>query len=392
MGRSGQTVRFWVITGSALALLFVVAGFAAARFGLQAQVEHHADRLLLLSSLRKEALEAYFDTARAEITFWSLNQDLLAKQAEMVRRWELYRDTAVDPGTRLQQLYLRANPYPEGERRNLNDAGDGSAYSEMHAALHPMAKLFVIERGYYDFFLIGPNGDIFYTVEKEADFGTNLITGPWRDTGLAGVFKRALANADSGAVVFSDFASYGPSAGAPAMFMARAMSDSAGKVIGVLAMQLPTDTINSIMRFDAGMGETGETYLVGEDLLMRSDSRFVDTSTILQVKVDTKPARRALAGESAAFLSPDYRGVRVLSAFNAIAIDQFRWAVMAEIDEQEILQTVANRRPLIGGAMFLLYSLAMWSLWYVRQADWSQGEGLSALAVEPDHSDVGGVG
>ena len=81
-----------------------------------------------------------------------------------------------------------------------------------------------------------------------------------------------------------------------AMFMARAMIGPEGRILGVLALQLPTERIRSIMQFTAGMGESGETYLVGPDLLMRSNSRFSSHSTVLQQQVDTPTVRRALAG------------------------------------------------------------------------------------------------
>ena len=126
-----------------------------------------------------------------------------------------------------------------------------------------------------------------------------------------------------------------------------AMVGPEGRVLGVLAMQLPTNRIRDIMQFTAGMGESGETYLVGEDLLMRSDSRFREESTILQVKVDTESVRRALSGESGTLFTPDYRGVPVLSAFSDLTVDDFRWAVMAEIDGSvvygEIVSSIASK-------------------------------------------------
>lgn len=390
MGRKQKTLRFWLITGSTLAVLLVGLGFTVTHFVLQAQMERFAERFELLSSLRKQALQEYFDTARAEITFWSLNEGLLDKQADLRKRWDIKRENKGDPGAMLQQLYVDNNPFPHGERHQLQDAGDGSVFSALHAELHPLTELFVVERGYYDLFLIGPEGDVFYSVEKEADFGTNLNTGPWRETGLADVFRRALASARDGRVVFSDFEPYGPSADEPALVMARAVTGAEGEVLGVLALQLPTERIDSIMRFTAGMGQSGETYLVGEDLLMRSDSRFSETSTNLKVRVDTASVKRALAGESGAIFTTDYRGVTVLSAFNSIDIDHFRWAVMAEIDEDEVLHTIANRRPMIAGLMLGLYSLAMWSIWYIRPGDWGEGEGLAALDLDAEHSDIVG--
>ena len=275
--RLARKTRLIVVCAVVLAVLLGTGAVLFERYSFQERVRRASDRLMLLNSLRREALETLFETARAEITFWSMAEDLLDKQRTLVERWKIYASRVGHPGEALKQIYIESNPYPAGRRREWDDAGDGSIYSALHADLHPLAKLFVVERGYYDFFLISPDGDVFYTVEKEDDFGSNVKDASLRDTGLAAVFRRALA--DPNRVCFSDLERYAPSAGEPAMFMARAMREEGGAIIGVLAFQLPIHRIKAIMNFDAGMGATGETYLVGSDFLMRSDSRFSQTST-----------------------------------------------------------------------------------------------------------------
>ena len=180
----------------------------------------------------------------------------------------------------MRKLYIDDKPFPSEQYQKRADANDGSAYREAHRKLHPIAKFFVTKRGYYDMFLIGLNGDSYYTVEKEDDFATNLIDGRWRDTGLADVYRRAKEKPE--AVAMSDMQTYSPSNGDPAIFMARVLVEVSGKTIGVIAFQLPTEQILEIMSYTIGMRETGETYLLGQDQLMRSHSRFSTTSTVLQ--------------------------------------------------------------------------------------------------------------
>ena len=374
----------WIVL--ACTLVCIGVGVVWNKVYMDSRIQRVSERLVLLSHLRRDALESYFATAEAELRFWSINQPLLEKQRLMISGWRIYSQLAGDPETVLQDLYIYGNPYPWGELHRLDDAFDGSPYSAMHAELHPMAKLFVLERGYYDFFLIGPQGDVFYTVAKEKDFATNLVSGEWRDTGLAEVFHRAIEYAQEDRVVISDMQSYAPSDDAPALFMAKAMLDTRGKLLGVLAFQLPTDRIAAIMNFTAGMGETGETYLVGEDLLMRSNSRFSEESTILQTKVDTPSARQALAGSQGVQFSVDYRGVEVLSAYTRSNSDGFSWAVLAEIDKQEILEMAADQRPAIGSIMLFLYALSLWSIWFGGRGD---GEGSMLANLDFDAVDMG---
>jgi methyl-accepting chemotaxis protein len=83
----------------------------------------------------------------AELTFWSVDPDLLENQEQLVEDWRLLARLYDDPGDVLQLLYVQENPHPAHRRHELDDAGDGSVYSEQHARLHPLAELFVTERG-----------------------------------------------------------------------------------------------------------------------------------------------------------------------------------------------------------------------------------------------------
>ena len=66
-----------------------------------------------------------------------------------------------------------------------------------------------------------------------------------------------------------DFKRYTPSYEAPASFIASPIFDG-DKKVGVAIFQMPIDRINGVMGFRSGMGETGESYLVGPDNLVRS--------------------------------------------------------------------------------------------------------------------------
>jgi hypothetical protein len=112
----------------------------------------------------------------------------------------------------------------------------------------------------------------------------------------------------------SDFARYPPSNDESVAFAGHAIEKD-GKVIGVFAVQIPTEPLNDLMRFTAGMGATGETYLVGPDGLMRSQSRFSETPTLLETKVDNDAAQDGKSGKSGARIVADYRGIPVLSVY-----------------------------------------------------------------------------
>jgi hypothetical protein len=177
----------------------------------------------------------------------------------------------------LQYHYIAANPNPVSRKQLLNGANDGTAYSRVHSLYHPIFRNIVSKFGYYDMFLINPQGQIVYTVFKETDFGSDLQNGPYRDSNLAGLIRQVIATKEKGFTELADFAAYAPSYGAPASFIAAPIYNGS-RLVGVLAFQVPADEINNVMTGNQswqkdGLGSTGQTFLVGSDSLMRSASR-----------------------------------------------------------------------------------------------------------------------
>lgn len=199
---------------------------------------------------------------------------------------------------------------------------------------------YIEKYGYYDLFLIHPQGTVFYSVMHEPDYGSNMLTGPYADSGLGSLFKQVLSSRQIG---LADFAPYVPSNNAPAAFIAQPLMHK-GDVELVVALQLPLEAINGIMQERTGMGDTGETYLVGQDLLMRSDSYLDPTHHSVEAsfahpakgKVDTEPVRQALAGETGSEIAVDYNGNRVLSAYAPLRFGDTTWALLTEMDEREV--------------------------------------------------------
>jgi len=203
---------------------------------------------------------------------------------------------------------------------------------------------YIAKYGYYDLFLIHPKGTVFYSVSKEADYQTNMVDGKYADSGLGKLVRKISA---SKAYAMADFAPYAPSNGEPCAFIAQPILHE-GSVEMIVALQLSLDAINKIMQQREGMGETGETYLIGSDKLMRSDS-FLDPAghsvkasfaNPSSGNVDTEAANLALSGKEDAKIITDYNGNPVLSAFTPLKIGDTTWALIAEIDESEAFAAV----------------------------------------------------
>lgn len=240
-----------------------------------------------------------------------------------------------------QYLYIAANPKPLGTKDELLVSDDGSRYSRAHNRYHPRLRSFLKRFGYYDIFLVdAKSGDVVYTTFKELDFSTNLNNGPYKDTSLARAYRAALAGSGPDDSKLEDFAPYLPSYDAAASFIAAPIFDGTEK-IGVLVFQMPVGEINTLMEQRAGLGASGETYLVGADRLMRSQSRFTKDNTLLERKIDTASVQSAFSAGAGQQRMSDYRGTDVLSSYTPLKIDGVQWVLLAEIDAAEALAAVA---------------------------------------------------
>ncbi|MEM8827998.1 MAG: adenylate/guanylate cyclase domain-containing protein [Cyanobacteria bacterium P01_G01_bin.19] len=289
----------------------------------------------------------------------------------------------------LQYHYIAGNSNPQGEKEYLNDANDGSRYTEIHRMVQPIYSNFISQLGYYDLILIdAQTANIVYTVKKETDFGTNLFQGPYSTSGLATVFRKAVNANDPNFVAISDFVPHRASYAEPSAFIASPVFDTASsELTGVLAFQLSADEINQVMTGnndweEEGLGKSGETYLVGADYGMRSNSRFLIeqpeeyfkailaeglpqnevaiikrfNSSILHQQADTEAIREALDNQTGFKFAEDYRGVNTLNAYRPLELTDLDWVINAKIDVEEAFKPVRDfqRQVLLATAIIVL--------------------------------------
>ena len=324
-------------------------GYVSRYFADDALEEQAFNQLTAVREIKKLQISNYFQQIQDQVV--TLSEDRMtvdAMRSFTVAFRQLGNSDMKAAENRVKQLYIDENPNPVGKKHLLDYAPDGSRYSQLHRAYHPIFRNFLEKFGYYDIFLVEPDtGHIVYTVFKELDYGTSLISGQYTRENIADVFRKGVTFSSADKTSFEDFKPYAPSHGAPASFIASPVMDG-GKTIGILIFQMPIGKINEIMGQRAGMGETGETYLVGPDKLMRSDSfldqkyHTVEASFANPEKgsVDTLAVAAGLEGKSSTEIIIDYNGNPVLSAFTPIDIYGLRWVLLAEIDEAEAFAAI----------------------------------------------------
>jgi methyl-accepting chemotaxis protein len=353
------------------------------------------------SSLARESLKAFEESFYKLSEELNLNLDYIKEALE--REYEKnylnlvnYRIPGVPPrretdfylpkdpnGLMAQFVFIVENPYPVGKKNKLvYNSKYPCSYVEVHKKFHPDFHHLLKEFGLYDIFLVDTKGTIVYTTFKEKDFATNLVSGPYSDTGIAKVFREAI-NSPPGKVVFSDFRPYEPSYNQPAAFIATPVYDGSKK-LGVLIFQLPIDKIDSIVNFnykfqEAGLGKTGEVYIAGSDYTLKNNIRFLRNiddpavkragTTIGVLRADTLPVRRALKGEKGVTVAENFFGRKVLVSYAPINVFGNRWAIVAEIEEDEILSGITSpkkNKTLIFAFFFLLAMVVVFVIFVKR--------------------------
>ncbi len=294
--------------------------------------------------------------------------------------------------TYLQYHYIAANAYPPAQRKLLDDAGDGSRYSALHAIYHPLLRRAGAALGFFDFMLADTaSGRLIYGMVKEVDFATSLRIGPYRKSNLATVAAQCAAAADPSVTCLVDFATYLPSGGQAIAFMAAPVIDH-GTVIGVLIAQLSIEEIDRVVTGDRhwreeGFGRTGEAYLVGPNFLVRSGARLfyenrdayfaeeaaagapaeeLDAirrygSPVLHQRIDNQATRAALSGLEGAGQIIGVRGRPSLDSWGPLSIPGVKWALVAKIERDEAFAPIyrLQRDLAIVSVLALLVVLAI---------------------------------
>jgi methyl-accepting chemotaxis protein len=272
-----------------------------------------------------------------------------------------------DQAATLRTAFIDNNPNPPDQRALLDTTSlnNGITYEMAHGRLHPGFRSQLESRGYGDIFMFDLNGNLLYSVNKQEEFATSFNAGgEYADTKLGEVFREALAMTEPGKVAFADLAPYAATPNVPAGFMATPIFGNNGAVAGVLAFKLPTARISAMLNTAIGLGETGETLVVGSDYLMRNDSRFSEINDVLTTEYRSPQAEAALAGETTPVaVVSDYRGQRMLAVATPLRFEGNNWALIATISEAEAMAPVSEMRNwvlAISGIVLAVAALLGW--------------------------------
>jgi methyl-accepting chemotaxis protein len=289
---------------------------------------------------KEAAVTGWLAAAQTEALIVAASPTTVEALTRMQLSFQSHDPASGTPADALQEAYIARNPNVQADRDLLDRAEGTQTYHADHATFHPYFRTVVDRGGFYDFFLFDLDGNIVYSTAKEADFATNILNGPYASSNLSEAVAAAFSGGDN-MVHIADFQPYAPSAGIPASFLVTPVTAADGRRIGALGLQLSQDRLISIATDPMGMGDTGETFLVGPDLRTRTSSRVEGRFVVGDVMPSESFIEEAVAGRFGLHENVTLvNGTRVLAETRPISLMGLDWILVAERNMNEILAPV----------------------------------------------------
>ncbi|MCG5513869.1 methyl-accepting chemotaxis protein [Ectothiorhodospira shaposhnikovii] len=308
----------------------------------------------------------------------------------------------------IQRYYVADNPHDPEDLKALVDRRDGSIYGQQHLRYHQSLRDTLERLGFNDLMLIDAQSlAVIYSVTKGPVFGTSLRQGPFSDSALGALARGMMANRGADGFRMAPFEDFSGRFNEPVVFIGVPVFHavySPERPLGMLVAEIPAARFTQIMTnaggwVQAGLGATGESYLVDErhrlvtelrpmlenrteflrrlqsvrpDALSPDFQRAAGQGRIAgHLTLDTGAVRAALAGHGGMGLEKDYLGRDMFMAWTPLEIAGHRFALVTQQDPLEIMAPLTQmRRDLSVGAvsgvivLSLLAALASW--WFAR--------------------------
>jgi len=243
-----------------------------------------------------------------------------------------------------------------------------AAYQRQEADLSTIIRLHFGSRRYYDYLLIDAEGNVLTSLKRESDRGTNLISGPLRNSSLT---QGMLVARNYLQTNLTPFYPYAPSTGKVASFIVTPVLKS-GRCIGVLAMQFNLDQLETVVSDRAGLGVSGETVLAtrqGKEVLYTAPLRHIDHAAYryrLPLGNAAAPMRQALTGASGKGVTRDYMQSEVVAAWRYLPA--LRWGMVVKIDTREAFAPLHELKQATYLGLAVVLAVIMVLAWMFSEA------------------------
>jgi len=297
-----------------------------------------------------------FETSRKALEQATLDKLSLVteiKRAEIVRYFEALRGISLFLAQAGPTVALFEDTGAVGQSAGKILSGDQGREKVQTTELTKFVKEFVTSfsaasRSIHEVFVINAsNGEIVaYLKRLDQELG-NLLKGAPKDRGLGLLFTKVVQSAKPALVDFSHCAL----TGSVLAFTGAPILNAQGAVVGVVALAISPQRIDEVLGHSDLMAKGTSFYLVGPDLLMRSQLQGENTATILKKKMDFQATRDALKHETGTGIMPDEKGELSLVSYCHIGLNEnpligadFDWTIVADAEVSDVLVSVSQLR------------------------------------------------
>ncbi|TWT82154.1 Methyl-accepting chemotaxis protein 4 [Planctomycetes bacterium CA13] len=315
--------------------------------------ERAQSQLVALRDLKKQLMENYCDDRQRDMD--SLVDTVVTMQAAAEQKMKDVQDSAkkeveaefkqvkldmdmLASSSDLYELFDKLKEYHDEMETGADESYDTSTlqYQELSESYGALLSKYVSARGYGDAYVICiSHGHVMYSVKGNADCGTNLAEGKFKQEGLANLWQKVR---DTKETAFTDFAPYTPCDGRYVGFVGSPILNDSGEEIGMVALQIDADRLNKIAQRREGLGKTGETYLIGKTATgssYRSD-RVIKSGRIGDEKSD-KYIELALSGNRGTLQKTGSTGNLELVCYSPLEIPNNNWCIITTISLLEVI-------------------------------------------------------
>lgn len=186
----------------------------------------------------------------------------------------------------LKQLSKGYSNAPYGLKEYL----ESEKYQNIVEPRNSYFKKIKISNNYYDIYLIDAEGNVLYSIKNQDFSGTNVYEGEYANTGLGKTARKII---ETGQILFSDFERDINNSELVSGIIGKPIREE-GTTIGMIAFRIQDDHLNRLMQKGDDLGKTGITYVVGEDLKMRSISNPLGDTILMDQKITNKRTKKWL--------------------------------------------------------------------------------------------------
>jgi GAF domain-containing protein/HAMP domain-containing protein len=225
----------------------------------------------------------------------------------------------------------------------LENNADTLTYSQTRTNFRKRAALSLYLK---EIFLLDRNGVVVLTNERSS------ISQMDADYSSHPLFLGSLENIKAATVALD-----APTSGQISVIIMRQLKNSEGEIIGAIGAIAPLQTLTDVMIERAGLGDTGETYLINSDSILITESRF-DGYPIGTFKVQTEGAQASIqTTEVGSAIYQGYRGEPVIGVYHWIP--ELSVAFLAEQSRRETLIPIYATLGIIGSSTTVVVFLAI---------------------------------